>query len=166
MKHVKIFEQFVNELFVRSRDVEAWEKKNGKLPFPKEVLAATKKMQDYGLADDDQLTRAHIWLAFNDSLWTNMEKFGEHVRKFYGSDFYSAFSSGYDHMSMKAKYYAAQIISMIEDMVANREEIEPAYYIAKEYFNNFGLKHDRNRMFDSTVKHVEDWINKNNIETL
>ena len=42
-------------------------------------------------------------------------------------------------MSMKAKYYATQVISNIEDKVANREEVEPAYYETKEYFNSFGL---------------------------
>lgn len=166
MKHVKIFEEFVNERYITKRDVESWEKKNGKLPFPKEVLATSKKLEAYGLADDNQLTRAHLWLIFNDNLWLNMEKFGEHVKKFYGSDFYSTFSSGYDHMSIHAKYYAAQVISTIEDKVANGEEVDPAYYETKEYFNSFGLKYDRNRTFDSAVKHVEDWLKKNNIKTL
>lgn len=160
MKHIKLYEQFINERYITKRDIEGWEKDNGKLPFPADVLAASKKVASYGLADDDQLTRAHLWLSFNDGLWTNMEKFGAHVRKFYGSDFYNTFSNGYDRLYMQAKYYAAEVISHIEDKIANEEEVEPAYYEMKEYFKSFGMNYNRNRTFDSAVKHVEDWMKK------
>ena len=160
MKHIKLYEQFVNERYVTKRDIEGWEKDNGKLPFPSEVLAASKKIAYYGLANDDQLTRAYLWIIFNEGNWMNMEKFGAHIKQFYGSDFYSTFSSGYDSLFMQSKYYAAEVISHIEDKVANEEEIEPAYYEVKEYFNSFGLNYNRNRVFDSAVKHVEEWIKK------
>jgi hypothetical protein len=160
MKHIKLYEQFVNERYVTKRDIEGWEKDNGKLPFPSEVLAASKKIASYGLANDDQLTRAYLWILFNEGNWMNMEKFGAHIKQFYGSDFYSTFSSGYDSLFMQSKYYAAEVISHIEDKVANEEEIEPAYYEVKEYFNSFGLNYNRNRVFDSAVKHVEEWIKK------
>lgn len=160
MKYVKLYEQFINERYITKRDIEGWEKDNGKLPFPAEVLAASKKVASYGLADDDQLTRAHLWILFNENNWLNMEKFGAHVKKFYGSDFYSAFSSGYDNLYMQAKYYAAEVISHIEDKLANEEEVEPAYYEMKNYFNSFGMNYNRSRTFDSAVKHVEEWMKK------
>ena len=160
MRHIKLYEQFVYERYVTKRDIEGWEKDNGKLPFPSEVLAASKKIASYGLANDDQLTRAYLWIIFNEGNWMNMEKFGAHIKQFYGSDFYSTFSSGYDSLFMQSKYYAAEVISHIEDKVANEEEIEPAYYEVKEYFNSFGLNYNRNRVFDSAVKHVEEWIKK------
>lgn len=160
MKHIKIYEQFINERYVTKRDIEGWEKDNGKLPFPAEVLAATKKMAEYKLADDDQLTRAHIWYSMYPGGWIEMEKFGAHVKKFYGSDFYSAFTSGYANLIMKAKHYAAEVISHIEDKIANEEEVEPAYYEMKNYFNSFGMNYNRNRTFDWAVKHVEEWMKK------
>lgn len=166
MKKVKLFEAFINEAYISKRDIEGWEKDNGKLPFPSEVLAATKKMAKYKLTDDNQLTRAHIWIAFNDGNWMNMEKFGAHVKQFYGSDFYSAFSSGYDNMLTVAKYYAAEVISTIEDKIANKEEVEPAYYETKNYFNSFDMQYDRSRQFDSVVKHVEEWLKNKKITTL
>lgn len=160
MKKIKLFEQFINERYITKRDIAGWEKDNGKLPFPADVLAASKKVASYGLADDDQLTRAYLWLAFNDGLWMNMEKFGDHVGKFYGSDFYNTFNNGYDILYIQAKYYAAEVISHIEDKIANEEEVESAYYEMKEYFKSFGMNYNRNRVFDSAVKHVEDWMKK------
>ena len=161
MKHVRLFEQFLNERFVTDRDIVGWEKDNGKLPFPAEVIQAAKKMKRYGLADENRLTFAHLWFIFNDGSWISMEKFGPNVKKFYGSDFYDLFNGGYDNLYMKAKYYASEIISFIEDKINNDEEVEPAYYEAKEYFKNFGMDYNRNRVFDSTVKHIEEWLKKN-----
>ena len=160
MKHIKLYEQFINERYITKRDIEGWEKDNGKLPFPAEVLAASKKMASYGLADDDQLTRAHLWILFNENNWLNMEKFGAHVKQFYGSDFYNVFVNGYDSLYMQAKYYAAEVISHIEDKLANREEVEPAYYEMKNYFNSFGMNYNRSRTFNSAVDHVEKWMKK------
>ena len=95
-----------------------------------------------------------------------MEKFGAHVKKFYGSDFYSEFTSGYDNLIMKAKHYAAEVISYIEDKVANEEEIEPAYYEVKQYFNSFGMDYNRNRVLNWAVQYVEEWLKKNKVNTL
>ena len=160
MKHIKLYEQFINERYITKRDIEGWEKDNGKLPFPAEVLAASKKVASYGLAEDDQLTRAHLWILFNENNWLNMEKFGAHVKQFYGSDFYNVFVNGYDSLYMQAKYYAAEVISHIEDKLANREEVEPAYYEMKNYFNSFGMNYNRSRTFNSAVDHVEKWMKK------
>ena len=160
MKYIKLFENFINERYVNANDVKGWEKDNGKLPFPAEVLAASKKVAEYGFAKDDELTRAHLWIIFNGN-WTGMEKFGAHVKKFYGSDFYDVFNGGYDNLYMQAKYYAAEVISFIEDKIANKEEVEPAYYEMKNYFNSAGMNYNRSRTFDAAVKHVEEWMKKN-----
>ena len=160
MKHIKLYEQFINERYITKRDIEGWEKDNGKLPFPAEVLAASKKVASYGLAEDDQLTRAHLWILFNENNWLNMEKFGAHVKQFYGSDFYNVFVNGSDSLYMQAKYYAAEVISHIEDKLANKEEVEPAYYEMKNYFNSFGMNYTRSRTFNSAVDHVEKWMKK------
>lgn len=179
MKHVKLFEHFVNEgkfpgkkgdfineRYVSKKDIEGWEKDNGKLPFPPEVLATTKLMAKYKLADDDQLTRAHVWYRFYDGSWIDMEKFGAHVKKFYGSDFYSEFSSGYTSMFMEAKAHAASIIALIEDKNANGEAIEPAYYETKEWFKNHDLDYKRSRIFNAAVDYVSEWLKSSGIKTL
>ena len=159
-------ESVVNERYVTKRDIEGWEKDNGKLPFPPEVLAATKLMAKYKLADDDQLTRAHIWYRFHDGSWIDMEKFGAHVKKFYGSDFYTEFSSGYTSMFMEAKAHAASIMALIEDKNANGEAIEPAYYEVKEWFKNHDLDYKRSRIFNAAVDYVQKWLKESGIKTL
>lgn len=156
----------LNERYVTKRDIEGWEKDNGKLPFPPEVLAATKLMAKYKLADDDQLTRAHIWYRFHYGSWIDMEKFGAHVKKFYGSDFYTEFSSGYTSMFMEAKAHAASIMALIEDKNANGEAIEPAYYEVKEWFKNHDLDYKRNRIFNAAVEYVQKWLKESGIKTL
>lgn len=167
MKHIKLFETFLSEGYnsVNSREIMGWEKDNGKLPFPSEVLAITKKMAEYGLADDNLETRAHVWYNMHPGGWADMEKFGANVKKFYGSDFYSAFT-GYTTMFMKAKAHAASIISVIEDKAANREPVEPGYYETKEWFNSHGIDTKRSRVFDAAVKYVDEWIKKSGIKTL
>ena len=156
----------ISERYVTKKDIEGWEKDNGKLPFPPEVLAATKLMAKYKLADDDQLTRAHIWYRFHDGSWIDMEKFGAHVKKFYGSDFYSEFSSGYTSMFMEAKAHAASIMALIEDKHANGEAIEPAYYEVKEWFKNHDLDYKRSRIFNAAVDYVQKWLKDSGIKTL
>lgn len=167
MKHIKLFETFLSEGYnsVSTREIMGWEKDNGKLPFPPEVLATAKKMAEYGLADDNLETRAHVWYNMHPGGWVEMEKFGANVKKFYGSDFYTAFT-GYTTMFMKSKAYAASIISGIEDKAANGEAVEPGYYETKEFFKNNSIDYRRSRVFDAAVKYVDEWIKKSGIKTL
>ena len=69
-------------------------------------------------------------------------------------------------MAEKAAYYAYEVSKHVEDLVANDESIEPAYYMMKNYFNSFGLKTDRNKVFDRAVKELESWMEQNKIKTL
>jgi hypothetical protein len=61
---------------------------------------------------------------------------------------------------------ALEVSKHIRDMQANGESIEPAYYLMKEYFNNFGMETNRSRIFNSAVEKLEQWMKDNQIETL
>ena len=165
MKHIKLFENFINEFFVREQDITKWEKDNGKLPIPKEVIKLSDEMAKAGFINkSDKVFQAKLWIALEDVSWIEMEKkFGKLVGKFYGGQFYNEMS---DVISEKSAYYAYQVSKSIEDKVANSEEVEPAYYEMKSYFNSFGMDYGRSRIFTGAVDKLEDWMKKNNIKTL
>lgn len=160
MKLVKLYEAFVTD-----RDVTAWEKEFGKLPIPKEVSSIAKDMKKAGfISNDDLIFQAKLWISLEDLTWTEMEKkFGSTVGKFYGGRFYNEMT---DTIYTKAAYYAYEVSKQIEDKAANGEEVEPAYYELKSYFNAFGMNYNRSRIFDSAVTKLEEWIKKNKINTL
>jgi hypothetical protein len=162
MKRIKLFEQFVSERFITIRDVLQWEKDNGKLPIPKRIAQISKDMVKSGFINkDDKLTQAKLWIALEDLPWIEMEKkFGKLVGKFYGGEFYNEMT---DVMSEKAAYYAYEVSEQIADKVANSEEVEPAYYEMKAYFNAFGMDSDRSRIFDNAVNKLENWMKSNKI---
>ena len=165
MKHVKLFESFVNELFVREQDVIKWEKENGKLPIPKEVVKISDEMSKAGFIDkSDRLFQAKLWISIENASWIEMEKkFGKLVGKFYGGQFYHEMM---DVIYTKAAYYAYEVSKSVKDQVANGEEVEPAYYEMKSYFNSFGMDYNRSRIFTSAVDKLESWMKTNNINTL
>jgi len=49
---------------------------------------------------------------------------------------------------------------------ANDESIEPAYYLAKEYFKNHGMDYNRSRIFNAAYEKLANWMKENNIQTL
>jgi len=59
-----------------------------------------------------------------------------------------------------------EVSKHIQDMVANNEEVEPAYYLMKNYFNSFGMDTSRSRIFNMAVEILEEWMTANAIETL
>ena len=61
---------------------------------------------------------------------------------------------------------ALEVSKHIRDMEANGESIEPAYYLMKEYFNNFGMETNRSRVFNAAVEKLEAWMKDNQIKTL
>jgi hypothetical protein len=69
-------------------------------------------------------------------------------------------------ISFQAALAALEVSKHIRDMEANGESIEPAYYLMKEYFNNFNMQTNRNRVFDSAIKKLEVWMEDNEIQTL
>jgi len=160
MKHVKLFERFITD-----SDVTRWEREHGKLPIPKEISVMAKDMLKAGfIKKDTTLTQAKLWIALEDVSWTEMEKkFGKLVGKFYGGEFYNEMT---DVISIKAAYYAYEVSKSIQDKVANGEDVEPAYYELKAYFNAFGMDYNRSRIFNSAVSQLEEWMKSNKIETL
>ena len=160
MKHIKLFESFIND-----KEISTWEKEFGKLPIPKKIKDISKEMAKAGfIRKDTKSVQAKLWIGLEGISWIEMkEKFGDIVGKFYGGQFYNAMTNT---MAEKAAYYAYEVSNHIEDRVANDEEVEPAYYMMKEYFNSFGLNTNRNKLFDRAVKELESWIKNNKIETL
>lgn len=165
MKHVHLFEQFVNEFFISGQDITKWEKENGKLPIPKEVVKISDDMSKSGfIKKSDMLFQAKLWIAIENISWIEMEKkFGKLVGKFYGGQFYNEMTNV---MSEKAAYYAYEVSKSVEDKSSNDEEVEPAYYEMKSYFNAFGMDYNRSRIFTSAVDKLESWMKTNNIKTL
>lgn len=165
MKHVHLFEQFVNEFFISGQDITKWEKENGKLPIPKEVVKISDGMSKSGfIKKSDTLFQAKLWIAIENISWIEMEKkFGKLVGKFYGGQFYDEMTNV---MSEKATYYAYEVSKSVEDKSSNDEEVEPAYYEMKSYFNAFGMDYNRSRIFTSAVDKLESWMKTNNIKTL
>ena len=160
MKFIKIQESFIND-----NDIKTWEKEYGKLPIPKKILDISKNMTKEGfIRKATKSVQAKLWVAIEGLTWIEMEsKYGNNVGKFYGGTFYSQMT---DTMAEKSAYYAYITSNLISDKVANEEQVEPAYYEMKEYFNAFGINYSRNRVFDRAVSELEAWLKRNKIETL
>ncbi len=160
MKYIKLFESFVND-----KEIKDWEKDNGKLPIPKKIIEISNDMAKEGfIRKATKAVQAKLWIGLEGISWIEMkQKFGENVGKFYGGDFYNAMTNP---MAEKAAYYAYEVSKHVSDMVANGESVEPAYYLMKEYFNNFGLSINRNKIFDRAEKELDAWMKNNKIETL
>ena len=160
MKRIKLFESFVND-----KEISTWEKEFGKLPIPKKIKDISKEMAKAGfIRKATKSVQAKLWIGLEGISWIEMkDKFGENVGKFYGGAFYQAMTNP---MAEKAAYYAYEVSNHVKDMVSNEEDIEPAYYMMKNYFNSFGLKIDRSVIFDRAVKELESWMEQNKIKTL
>ena len=73
---------------------------------------------------------------------------------------------GYTAIFWEGAMIALGLSKMVEDMVANDEPVEPAYYITKEWFNNHGKDYNRSRLFNAAVEKLEKWMKDNKIDTL
>jgi hypothetical protein len=74
--------------------------------------------------------------------------------------------TGHTAFRLEAAQSAMEVSKHIQDMVANNEEVEPAYYLMKNYFNSFGMDTSRSRIFNMAVEILEEWMTANAIETL
>lgn len=61
---------------------------------------------------------------------------------------------------LQAQYIAYQISLNVKDMKRNGEEIEPAYYLAKEHFNSFGMGTSSSLLFNSVVEYLTEWMKR------
>ena len=176
MKHIKLFEEFtsLNE-GISKYDYDKWVKSNGKIKYPKWIEQTRKEIIKAGMMD-----KVYDGEHQNMSIWTN--SLGEELFKIYadrklrdkefgkmGSQFLNDKWNdirGYTAFEWEGAVIALGLSKMIEDMVANDEPVEPAYYITKEWFKNHGKDYSRSRMFDAATKKLEGWIKRNNIKTL
>ena len=159
------FVKHLHESFINDKDISDWEKEHGNLPIPKKIIDISKNMAKEGfIRKATKSVQAKLWIALEGKSWIEMkDQFGDIVGTFYGSTFYTQMT---DTMSERAAYYAYSVSMGISDKVANDEEIEPAYYEMKSYFNAFGMDYGRNRIFDRAVSELESWMKKQKITTL
>jgi len=159
------FVKHLHESFINDKDISDWEKEHGNLPIPKKIIDISKNMAKEGfIRKATKSVQAKLWIALEGKSWMEMkDQFGDIVGTFYGSTFYTQMT---DTMSERAAYYAYSVSMGISDKVANDEEIEPAYYEMKSYFNAFGMDYGRSRLFDRAVSELESWMKKQKITTL
>ena len=152
-----------------------WIKENGKIKYPKWVTVTRKEIIKKGLMDSVYDSESHNMSIWINSLGKNFfvinadskkreKEFGKN-----GSAFINAYYNditGYTAFAWEAATICLELIKHIEDRIANSEEVEPGYYIAKEYFNNFGMDTKRSRIFDLTTKKLDAWMEDNQIATL
>ena len=88
-------------------------------------------------------------------------KFDKILGWIYENGYNRYFDYGYlkDHVSSDLQ--TAQIVSDIR----KDDEVEPAYYLAKSYYNAFGSSRKSN-VFDQVVSKVDAWMKDNKVETL
>ena len=74
--------------------------------------------------------------------------------------------TGSTAFTLLAAEAACEVSKHVEDLIANKEAVEPAYYLMKEYFNNHDMETNRSRIFTMAVEKLEKWMTENSIETL
>ena len=79
------------------------------------------------------------------------------------SGFSNPFDDSYLRKHVNTDIQAYQITANIRPGSKN---VEPAYYLAKDYFQSFDMYVDRNAEFDMASVKVEWWLKKNKVETI
>ena len=70
------------------------------------------------------------------------------------------FNYSYLRSHVSSDLQTAQIVGDIR----KGDDVEPAYYLAKEYYNSFAQSRNSN-VFDQVVNKVDSWLKDNKIET-
>ena len=170
-KHIKPLNESLG-----SYEYSKWVKENGKIKFPKWIKVKSKEIIDGGFMDKVYKGEHHymsIWLgSFDNKTRSELYAYGDKGKKEFGEMGYKFIQrfwndiTGYTMFFWMGAVAALEVSKHIRDMQANGESIEPAYYLMKEYFNNFGMETSRSRIFNSAVEKLEQWMKDNNIETL
>lgn len=168
-------ESVVNES-LGSYEYKEWVKENGKIKYPKWIKVKSKEIIDGGFMDKVYKGEHHymsIWLgSFDNKTRSELYAYGDKGKKEFGEMGYKFIQrfwndiTGYTMFFWMGAVAALEVSKHIRDMQANGESIEPAYYLMKEYFNNFGMETFRSRIFNSAVEKLEQWMKDNQIETL
>ena len=153
-----------------------WVKENGKLKFPKWIKVKSKEIIDGGFMDKvykGEHNYMSIWLgSFDNKTRSELYAYDDKGKKEFGEMGYKFIQrfwndiTGYTMFFWQGAVAALEVSKHIRDMEANGEAIEPAYYLMKEYFNNFGMETNRSRVFNSAVEKLEAWMKDNQIKTL
>ena len=174
MKYIKPI--IINEGYWSKLDYNQWIKQNGKVKFPKWIKSTMNEIIQNGFMDkvyDSEHWYMTLWLSsFDTNTRSELYAYDNKGTKEFGRIGYSLIQrfwndlTGYTMISFQAALAALEVSKHIRDMEANGESIEPAYYLMKEYFNNFNIQTNRNRVFDSAIKKLEVWMEDNEIQTL
>ena len=159
----KILNEAINE-FMMPRDVDSKMKELGikKIPISSQGEQVLKGMVKEKFLD--KITNTERLIYFVESLGD--EKFG------YGSKgkplsplvdrFWNDITS--EAIFFGGKIAAYQVAMNIKDMKRNGEQLDSPYQMMKEYFKNFGMEHNRSRVFDSAIRNLEEWMKRNKIQ--
>ena len=172
MKYIKP----INEGYWSGYDYDRWTKENGKPKYPKWVKVTLKEIVKGGFMDkvyDAEHNYMVLWLgSFDNQRRAELSAYDKKGIKEFGEVGYKMVRdkwndlTGYNMFSMMGAMYALEVSKHIQDRIANGESVEPAYYMMKEYFNNFGMDTKRSRIFNAAYEKLEKWMKDNNIKTL
>jgi hypothetical protein len=87
-------------------------------------------------------------------------KFDKILGWIYENGYNRYFDYSYLKSHVSSDLQAVQIVSDIR----KGDEVEPAYYLAKDYYNSFAQSRNSN-VFDQVVSKVDAWLEDNKIET-
>ena len=87
-------------------------------------------------------------------------KFDKILGWIYENGYNRYFDYSYLKSHVSSDLQTAQIVSDIR----KGDEVEPAYYLAKDYYNSFAQSRNSN-VFDQVVSKVDAWLKDNKIET-
>tara|TARA_B100000963_G_scaffold101869_1_gene88158 strand:+ start:1839 stop:3239 length:1401 start_codon:yes stop_codon:yes gene_type:complete len=172
LKHIKP----LNEGYWSHYDYEKWTKENGKPKYPKWVKTTLKEIVKGGFMEphyDSEHNYMVLWLGSLESKRrSELYAYDKKGKKEFGKVGYAMYQrfyndlTGYNMFFMMGAMFALEVSKQIEDRVANGEPVEPAYYMMKEYFNNFGMDTKRSRIFNAAYEKLEKWMKDNQIKTL
>lgn len=172
MKYIKP----LNEGYWSHYEYDKWTKENGKPKYPKWVKTTLKEIVKGGFMEDHYDAEHNymvLWLAsLENKRRSELLAYDSKGKKEFGKVGYAMYQrfyndlTGYNMFFMQGALYAMEVSKQIQDRIANGEPVEPAYYMMKEYFNNFGMDTNRSRVFNAAHEKLEKWMKDNQIETL
>ena len=176
-KDIKLVESNqLNEGYWSGYDYDKWTKENGKPKYPKWIKVTLKEIVKGGFMDpvyDSEHMYMVLWLgSFDNQRRAELSAYDKKGIKEFGKVGYKLVRdkwndlTGYNMFFMMGAMYALEVSKHIQDRIANGEPVEPAYYMMKEYFNNFGMDTKRSRIFNAAYEKLEKWMKDNNIKTL
>lgn len=166
----------LNEGYWSHYEYDNWTKENGKPKYPKWVKTTLKEIVKGGFMEpvyDAEHNYMVLWLgSFDNQRRAELSAYDKKGIKEFGKVGYKMVRrfwndlTGYNMFFMMGAMYALEVSKHIQDRIANGEPVEPAYYMMKEYFNNFGMDTKRSRIFNAAYEKLEKWMKDNNIKTL